>query len=302
MTSSHRITLLPGDGIGPEITAVTRQLLDAVSARHGFELVYDEQPMGGSAIDATGVPLPESTLAACRQSEAVLLAAIGSPQYDNLPREQRPETGLLALRAGLGLFANLRPVKIFPALIDASSLKPEVIAGVDLLVVRELTGGVYFGTPRGRVEADGRVRAFNTRAYFDDEIDRISKVAFDLAAARPLAPLAAGSLVAWVGNLIHWGTCSLPGAASPPRASVGFNFLAQGERLQSSAPLISRDDARAVDLNGRLALIARSVLAYSPWYALADSTVPKEFYAQGEAPATGMKEQVAARESAVALQ
>ena len=184
MTSSHRITLLPGDGIGPEITAVTRQLLDAVSARHGFELIYDEQPMGGSAIDATGVPLPESTLEACRQSEAVLLAAIGSPQYDNLPREQRPETGLLGLRSGLGLFANLRPVKIFPALIDASSLKPEVIAGVDLLVVRELTGGVYFGTPRGRVEADGRVRAFNTMAYFDDEIDRIAKVGFDLAAAR----------------------------------------------------------------------------------------------------------------------
>ena len=137
----------------------------------------------------------------------------------------------------------------------------------------------------------------------EDDADGAIEVRFDLAAARPLAPLAAGSLVAWVGNLIHWGTCSLPGAASPPRASVGFNFLAQGERLQSSAPLISRDDARAVDLDGRLALIARSVLAYSPWYALADSTVPVEFYAQGEAQATGMKEQVAARdESAVALQ
>ena len=135
------------------------------------------------------------------------------------------------------------------------------------------------------------------------DADGATEVRFDLAAARPLAPLAAGSLVAWVGNLIHWGTCSLPGAASPPRASVGFNFLAQGERLQSSAPLISRDDARAVDLDGRLALIARSVLAYSPWYALADSTVPVEFYAQGEALAMGMKEQVAVRdESAVALQ
>ncbi len=184
MMTSHRITLLPGDGIGPEITAVARQLLDAVSARHGFTLAYDEQPVGGAAIDATGVPLPESTLEACRASDAVLLAAIGGYQYDALPREQRPETGLLALRSGLGLFANLRPVKILPALIDASSLRPEVISGVDLLVVRELTGGIYFGTPKGRVEADGHVRAFNTMAYSDFEIDRIARVGFELAAQR----------------------------------------------------------------------------------------------------------------------
>jgi len=182
--TSYRITLLPGDGIGPEIMAVCRQLLDAVSSRHGFALTYNEQPMGGAAIDATGEPLPASTLEACRTSDAVLLAAIGSPQYDTLPREQRPESGLLGLRAGLGLFANLRPVKIIPALIDASTLKREVIEGVDLLVVRELTGGVYFGTPKGRVEAEGRVRAFNTMAYFDDEIDRIARVGFELARRR----------------------------------------------------------------------------------------------------------------------
>ena len=184
MTSSYRITLLPGDGIGPEIMAVARQLLDAVSSSHGFSLVYDVQPMGGVAIDATGEPLPNSTLEACKAADAVLLAAIGSPQYDSLPREQRPESGLLGLRSALGLFANLRPVKIIPALIDASTLKREVIEAVDLLVVRELTGGVYFGTPKGRVEAEGRVRAFNTMAYFDDEIDRIAKVAFELAVTR----------------------------------------------------------------------------------------------------------------------
>ena len=184
MTSSYRITLLPGDGIGPEIMAVARQLLDAVSSSHGFSLVYDMQPMGGVAIDATGEPLPSSTLEACKAADAVLLAAIGSPQYDSLPREQRPESGLLGLRSALGLFANLRPVKIIPALIDASTLKREVIEGVDLMVVRELTGGVYFGTPKGRVEAEGRVRAFNTMAYFDDEIDRIAKVAFELALTR----------------------------------------------------------------------------------------------------------------------
>ena len=182
--TSHRITLLAGDGIGPEITAVATELLDAVSRRHGFELLYDEQPIGGAAIDATGEPLPPSTLEACREADAVLLAAIGSPQYDSLPREKRPESGLLGLRSGLGLFANLRPVKIIPALAGASSLKPEVIEGVDLLVVRELTGGVYFGTPKGRVEADGHVRAFNTMAYSDFEIDRIARVGFDLALQR----------------------------------------------------------------------------------------------------------------------
>ena len=182
--SSYRITLLPGDGIGPEITAVARVLLEAVAAHHGFGLDFDEQLIGAAAVAATGVPLPDETLAACRASDAVLLAAIGDPRCDTLPREQRPESGLLALRAGLGLFANLRPVRILPALIEASSLKPEVIQGVDLLVVRELIGGVYFGLPKGRVELEGRVRAFNTMAYFDDEIDRIARVAFALAASR----------------------------------------------------------------------------------------------------------------------
>jgi 3-isopropylmalate dehydrogenase len=182
--NSHRITLLPGDGIGPEITAVARQMLEAVSGRHGFSLAFHEQPIGGAAIDATGVPLPEATLEACRTSEAVLLAAIGSPRFDSLPRELRPETGLLALRSGLGLFANLRPVKIMPALIGASTLKPEVIEAVDLMVVRELTGGVYFGLPKGRVEAGGHVRAFNTMVYEDHEVDRIARVGFDLARQR----------------------------------------------------------------------------------------------------------------------
>ncbi|MFO0038508.1 MAG: 3-isopropylmalate dehydrogenase [Synechococcaceae cyanobacterium] len=182
--NSHRITLLPGDGIGPEITAVARQMLEAVSGRHGFSLSFNEQPIGGAANDATGVPLPEATLEACRASEAVLLAAIGSPRFDSLPRELRPETGLLALRSGLGLFANLRPVKIMPALIGASTLKPEVIEAVDLMVVRELTGGVYFGLPKGRVEAGGHVRAFNTMVYEDHEVDRIARVGFDLARQR----------------------------------------------------------------------------------------------------------------------
>ncbi len=180
----HRVVLLPGDGIGPEITAVTRRMLEAVSARHGFQLSFNEQPIGGAAIDATGEPLPASTLEACQQADAVLMAAIGSPRFDNLPRDKRPETGLLGLRAGMELFANLRPVKIVPALIDASSLRPEVIQGVDLMVVRELTGGIYFGQPKGRVEADGEERGFNTMTYSASEVDRIAKVAFELAQQR----------------------------------------------------------------------------------------------------------------------
>ena len=180
----HRVVLLPGDGIGPEITSVAQNLLEEVSQRHGFKLSFEHQPIGGAAIDATGDPLPESTLAACRSSDAVLLAAIGSPRFDNLPRNKRPETGLLGLRAGMKLFANLRPVKIVPALIDASSLRPEVIEGVDLMVVRELTGGIYFGQPKGRVEADGEERGFNTMTYSSSEVDRIAKVAFDLAKER----------------------------------------------------------------------------------------------------------------------
>ena len=182
--TTYRITLLPGDGIGPEIMAVARRLLEVVSRRHGFSLVMEEHPFGGAGIEACGEPLPPSTLEAAKSADAVLLAAIGSPRYDQLPRESRPETGLLALRSALGLFANLRPVRILPALLEASTLKRSVIEGVDLLVVRELTGGVYFGTPKGRVEAEGRVRAFNTMAYFADEVDRIARVGFALAAQR----------------------------------------------------------------------------------------------------------------------
>ena len=183
--SSYRITLLAGDGIGPEITAVARQLLEVVAQQHNFSLSFDPQPVGGAAIDATGEPLPASTLSACREADAVLLAAIGGPQYDNLPRAKRPESGLLALRSGMELFANLRPVKIVPALIGASTLREEVISGVDLMVVRELTGGIYFGQPKGRVSADnGEERGFNTMTYSSSEIDRIAKVGFDLAVQR----------------------------------------------------------------------------------------------------------------------
>jgi 3-isopropylmalate dehydrogenase len=181
----YRITLLPGDGIGPEIMAVAVKVLDAIAAKTRISFEFSEALIGGAAIDATGVPLPESTLTTCRQSDAILLAAIGGYKWDTLERHLRPETGLLGLRSGLELFANLRPAKILPQLLDASSLKPEVVSGVDIMVVRELTGGIYFGQPRGIFSNEtGEKRGVNTMAYTESEIDRIGRVAFETAAKR----------------------------------------------------------------------------------------------------------------------
>ncbi|MDY7012025.1 MAG: 3-isopropylmalate dehydrogenase [Cyanobacteriota bacterium] len=185
MTQSYRITLLPGDGIGPEIMSVAVAVLRAIASRYALQFEFTERPVGGAAIEATGNPLPEETLETCRQSDAVLLAAIGGYQWDNLPRQQRPETGLLGLRAGLELFANLRPAVIFPQLVEASSLKREVVEGVDLMVVRELTGGIYFGQPKGIFAAEtGEKRGVNTMAYLESEIDRIARVGFETARKR----------------------------------------------------------------------------------------------------------------------
>lgn len=185
MTHNYRITLLPGDGIGPEIMTVAVEVLKAVGQQFKLQFDFQEAMMGGAAIDATGNPLPDETLETCRNSDAVLLAAIGGYKWDNLPRQQRPETGLLGLRAGLGLFANLRPAKILPQLIDASSLKREVVEGVDIMVVRELTGGVYFGQPKGIFTTEtGEKRGVNTMAYTESEIDRIGRVAFETAQKR----------------------------------------------------------------------------------------------------------------------
>lgn len=185
MAQQYRITLLPGDGIGPEIMAVAVDVLKVIGKQQDLQFEFQEALIGGAAIDATGGPLPEETLDRCRQSDAVLLAAIGGYKWDTLPRNLRPETGLLGLRAGLELFANLRPAQILPQLIDASSLKREVVEGIDIMVVRELTGGVYFGQPKGIFTTEsGEKRGVNTMAYTESEIDRIGRVAFDIAQKR----------------------------------------------------------------------------------------------------------------------
>lgn len=185
MSQSYRITLLPGDGIGPEIMAVAVDVLNVIGEQLDINFEFAEALLGGAAIDATGEPLPADTLEKCRNSDAVLLAAIGGYQWDTLPRHLRPETGLLGLRAGLGLFANLRPATILPQLIDASPLKRDVVEGVDIMVVRELTGGIYFGQPRGVFTTEtGEQRGVNTMAYTASEIDRIGRVAFETARKR----------------------------------------------------------------------------------------------------------------------
>ncbi|KAK9981955.1 hypothetical protein SO802_035167 [Lithocarpus litseifolius] len=181
----YTITLLPGDGIGPEVISVATNVLKLAASLEGIEFDFQEMPVGGAALDSTGLPLPAETLSAAKQSDAVLLGAIGGYKWDKNEKHLKPETGLLQLRAGLQVFANLRPATVLPQLVDASTLKKEVAEGVDLMVVRELTGGIYFGKPRGfSVNENGQEIGFNTEVYATHEIDRIARVAFETARKR----------------------------------------------------------------------------------------------------------------------
>ena len=176
----YKITLIKGDGIGPEIIDEAVKVLDAVASCCEFEFSYDEALMGGSAYDITGDPLPKETITKSLASDAVLFGAIGGQKWDNLPREKRPESGLLRFRKELGVYANFRPAVVYDELINASSLKPEIIKGVDIMVVRELIGGIYFGEPKGRTEDKG----WNTMVYTRMEIERIAHRAFKAAQKR----------------------------------------------------------------------------------------------------------------------
>jgi 3-isopropylmalate dehydrogenase len=180
------IAVLPGDGVGPEVVREALKVLRAAAPRFGLSLEFEEGLIGGAAIDRLGTPLPAVTLDLCRRSDAVLFGAVGGPQWDGLPIDRRPERGLLALRKALEVYANLRPVKVYPPLVDASPLRREVVEGVDLLVLRELTGGLYFGEPKGITRTpDGRAeRAVDTLTYTVMEIERIARIGFGLAAQR----------------------------------------------------------------------------------------------------------------------
>jgi 3-isopropylmalate dehydrogenase len=178
------ITVLPGDGIGPEVTREALRVLRAVAEANGHDFSFDEQLIGGVAIERTNSPFPPATLDSCLASDAVLLGAVGAPRFDGLAGERRPEAGLLALRSACGAFANLRPVVCYDATADSSPLKPEVVNGADVLIVRELLGGLYFGEPRG-IDAGGKTReAFNTMRYDEQEVERVARVAFESACAR----------------------------------------------------------------------------------------------------------------------
>ncbi len=179
-----KIVLLPGDGIGPEIVTQARRVLEAIAKKHGHTFEFSEQHIGGIAIDETGNPLPDATLQACKNADAVLLGAVGGPKWDDPNAKVRPEQGLLAIRKALGLFANIRPLTIHPDLADASPLKMERLTGVDLIVVRELTGGIYFGQPRTRDTKDGHERAIDTMEYSRPEVDRIVRLACKIAMGR----------------------------------------------------------------------------------------------------------------------
>lgn len=181
---NFNITLLPGDGIGPEVVGEAVRALDAIAAKFGHSFNFVARLMGGCSIDKYGTSLTDETMADCKASDAVLLGAVGGPKWDDPNAKDRPERGLLALRKGLGVFANLRPVKVHPALIDSSPLKPEKLEGVDILVVRELTGGLYFGQPKARTVKDGREYAVDTLEYYDYEICRVVELAFQLARGR----------------------------------------------------------------------------------------------------------------------
>lgn len=179
------VLLLPGDGIGPEIVAEAEKVLAQVNQAYSLGLRFDSALVGGAAIDAEGSPLPPITLAKAKAADAILLGAVGGPKWDSIETARRPEKGLLGLRSELGLFANLRPALLYPQLASASSLKPEIVAGLDILIVRELTGGIYFGQPRGiRTRDDGQREGFNTYLYSESEIERIGRVAFEAARQR----------------------------------------------------------------------------------------------------------------------
>ncbi len=183
---SKKVLILPGDGIGPEIVTEARRVLELVNEQDGLGLELSEALLGGAAIDIEGVPLPDATLAAAKAADAILLGAVGGPEWDTNPDFQiRPEKGLLGIRSQLDLFGNLRPAILYPQLAHASTLKPEVVSGLDILIVRELTGGIYFGQPRGVREKEGGIReGFNTYVYDENEIRRIGRVAFEAAMAR----------------------------------------------------------------------------------------------------------------------
>lgn len=232
-----RITLLPGDGIGPEIVTQAVLVLDEVAAGFGHEFALDRHRIGGCAIDGDGDPFPAATLESCRQSDAVLLGAVGGPRWDHLAGDRRPEHGLLQMRRELGLFANLRPAALNPALKDASPLRPDIVSrGVDLIIVRELTGGIYFGRRGTTTGLSGR-EAFDTESYNEEEIRRIARVAFELARTRRRAVTSVDKANVLESSRL-WRTVVTETASAYPEVTLDHMYV------DNAAMQVVRDPAR----------------------------------------------------------
>src|SRR5712691_3397156 len=204
--TTYRIAVLPGDGIGPEVTLEAMRVLQSVGKAAGLGFEFEQGMIGGGAIDATGTPLPPATLDLCRRAQAILFGAVGGPKWDHLPQEQRAERGLLAVHKELDLFANLRPARCFSVLVDASQLKRSVVEGTDIIVIRELTGGLYYGEPRGVERTADGARGVNTMVYTTREIERVARVGFDVARKRRK-------------RMASWTTARWRSSTSPPSST-----------------------------------------------------------------------------------
>ncbi len=225
MAANKKLLLLPGDGIGPEVMRETRRVIDWMDRRRIVSFDLDEDLVGGAALDRHGVPLAERTLAAAAAADAVLFGAVGGPQYDSVGFERRPEIAILALRRELGLFANLRPAVVLDPLVDASSLKAELVRGLDLMIVRESTGGIYFGEPRGiETLPDGSRRGVNTEVYTTAEIERVARVAFDLARKRQGRLCSVEKANVMESGLLWRETVAALGAAEYPDVTLSHMY------------------------------------------------------------------------------
>ena len=238
------VTLLPGDGVGPEVVGQAVLVLEEVAKKYGHQLDFDSGLIGGCSIDRFGSSLTDETVAACKRAGAVLMGAVGGPKWDDPSAKDRPEVGLLRIRKELGVFANLRPVSVHPALVASSPLKPEKLAGVDMIVVRELTGGLYFGQPKGRDMVDGKERAFDTLEYFDFEIRRVVEMAFKLAREQAQESDLGGQgqcagIVAPVAADRRAGGQSQPGY-HPGACAGGYRRHEAGEQSRRSLTWLSR--------------------------------------------------------------
>ncbi len=224
MNNRYSIVLIGGDGIGPEVVDAARRVLDAAAEAFGFGIDYKECLLGGCAIDRCGTPLPQETVVACKASDAVLLGAVGGQKWDGLNGSMRPEAGLLGIRKALGLYANLRPARIFTPLKDSSPLKPSMVSdGLDVMVVRELTGGIYFGE-RGRIEKDGQPAAFDTELYTLSEIERILRVGFELAKGRS-GKLCSVDKANVLESSRMWRECTQRLSADYPEVEVSYMYV-----------------------------------------------------------------------------